>query len=190
MHLALFHTFIKLCRHHCDTNQKTCAHLQIIRSNHPLNPTCSLPNHIPWCHIHTSLKHPLGQGLRHLPWQPIPIPDHPFREEIRPDIQPKPPLAPPRIQRNCPTAGARNQTHHVQVIARGTQAHVGPSQEAGCWHLVLSTCCIRQKHREPGQPPTMLSGPPRGSAGWVMLENWHPSFHQHCQLFQTERLCK
>lgn len=99
VHLALFHTFIKLCRHHCDTNQKTCAHLQIIRSNHPLNPTCSLPNHIPWCHIHTSLKCLQAWGLHLLPGQPTPIP-----EEILPNIQSKAPLVQLEIISSCPVA--------------------------------------------------------------------------------------
>ena len=39
------------------------------------------------------LEHLQGQWLHHLPGQPIPMPDHSFREEIFPNIQPEPPLA-------------------------------------------------------------------------------------------------
>uniref|UniRef100_A0A8C2YDA3 FIIND domain-containing protein n=1 Tax=Coturnix japonica TaxID=93934 RepID=A0A8C2YDA3_COTJA len=38
-----------------------------------------------------SLKYLQGLGLHHLPGQPVPMPGHPFWEQILPDIQPEPP---------------------------------------------------------------------------------------------------
>lgn len=40
------------------------------------------------------LNNPRGRGLRHLPEQPLPVPDLPLHEQILPNAQPKPPLAP------------------------------------------------------------------------------------------------
>jgi len=39
------------------------------------------------------LEHLLGWWLHHLPGQSIPAPDHPFREEIAPNLQPESLLA-------------------------------------------------------------------------------------------------
>jgi len=38
------------------------------------------------------LEHLHGQWLHHLPGQPIPVPDHPFREVVFPNVQPESPL--------------------------------------------------------------------------------------------------
>lgn len=48
--------------------------------------------HISKCHIHTSIKYLQGCGLDCHPVQHIPMPYHPFHEEILPDFQSKPPL--------------------------------------------------------------------------------------------------
>ena len=38
------------------------------------------------------LEHLEGQRLQYLPGQPVPVPDHTFRGEIFPNIQPESPL--------------------------------------------------------------------------------------------------
>lgn len=53
-----------------------------LRSSDPtmkLTPSSPTLNHIPNCHMHTSLKHN-WQRYHHFPWQPISISDHPFCE--------------------------------------------------------------------------------------------------------------
>ena len=39
------------------------------------------------------LEHLQGQWLHHLSGQPIPVPDHPFKEVVFPNVQPDPSLA-------------------------------------------------------------------------------------------------
>jgi len=46
-------------------------------------------NHVPQHNIQTLLEHHQGQCLHHLSGQPIPVPDHPFREVVFPDVQPE-----------------------------------------------------------------------------------------------------
>ena len=56
------------------------------------HPPCLL-NHVLKCHSYTVFEPLQGWGLHHCPGQPGPRPDHSFRTEIFPNIQPKPPLA-------------------------------------------------------------------------------------------------
>ncbi|KAK4830127.1 LOW QUALITY PROTEIN: hypothetical protein QYF61_008554 [Mycteria americana] len=50
-------------------------------------------SHVPKHHIYMSFKYLQGWGHNHFPGQPVPMLDHPFGEEIFPNIQSKPPLA-------------------------------------------------------------------------------------------------
>ena len=52
-----------------------------------INPTppCLL-NHVPKCHIHTVFEPLQGWGLHHCPWQPGPVSDKSFSEDIFPSI--------------------------------------------------------------------------------------------------------
>jgi len=61
-------------------------------SSSSINLTLPTPplNHVPKCHIYTSFKYLQGWGLNHFPWQPVPMLDNPFCEEIFPHIQSKP----------------------------------------------------------------------------------------------------
>ena len=43
--------------------------------------------------MQTLFEHHQGQWLHHLSGQPIPVPDHPFREAVFPNVQPEPSLA-------------------------------------------------------------------------------------------------
>ena len=58
--------------------------------DHPVQPSThhqrfSL-NHIPQHNIQTFLEHLQGQRLHHLSRQPIPVPDHPFRKVVYPNV--------------------------------------------------------------------------------------------------------
>ena len=46
-------------------------------------------NHVPQHTIQMFLEHLQGWWLHHLSGQPIPVPDHPFREVVFPNIQPE-----------------------------------------------------------------------------------------------------
>ena len=52
-----------------------------------------LLNHVPQHNIQTLFEHHQARRLHHLSGQPIPVPDHPFREVVFPNVQPEPPLA-------------------------------------------------------------------------------------------------
>ena len=50
-------------------------------------------NHVPQHNIQTLFEHLQGRWLHHLSGQPIPVPDHPFREVVFPNVQPESSLA-------------------------------------------------------------------------------------------------
>ena len=49
-------------------------------------------SHVPQHNNQTLFEHHQGRWLHHLSGQPIPVPDHPFRQVVFPNIQPEPPL--------------------------------------------------------------------------------------------------
>ena len=65
--------------------------------DHPVQPSThhqwSSLNHVPQHNIQMFLEHLQGRWLHHLSGQPIPVPDHPFREVVFPNIQPESSLA-------------------------------------------------------------------------------------------------
>ena len=65
---------------------------RIIQSNPSPFTNGSPLNHVPQHNIQTLVEHLQGQWLHHLSGQPIPVPDHPFREAVFPNIQPEPSL--------------------------------------------------------------------------------------------------
>ena len=67
---------------------------RITQSNHlfALHQWFSL-NHVPQHNIQMFFEHHQARWLHHLSRQPIPVPDHPFREVIFPNVQPEPSLA-------------------------------------------------------------------------------------------------
>jgi len=67
---------------------------RIIQSNHSfaLHQWFSL-NHVPQHNIQKLFKHHQAWWLHHLSGQPIPVPDHPYREVVFLNIQPEPSLA-------------------------------------------------------------------------------------------------
>ena len=46
-------------------------------------------NHVPQHNIQTLFEHHQARWLHHLSGQPIAVPDHPFREEVFPNVQPE-----------------------------------------------------------------------------------------------------
>jgi len=46
-------------------------------------------NHVPQHNIQTLFEHQQARWLHHLSGQPIPVPDHPFREVVFPNVQPE-----------------------------------------------------------------------------------------------------
>ena len=61
--------------------------------DHPVQPFTHhqwfLLNHVPQHNIQTFFEHLQGRWLHHLSGQPIPVPDHPFREVVFPNVQPE-----------------------------------------------------------------------------------------------------
>ena len=67
---------------------------RIIQSNHSFAlHQWFLLNHVPQHNIQTLFEHHQARWLHHLSGQPIPVPDHPFREVVFPNIQSESSLA-------------------------------------------------------------------------------------------------
>ena len=65
--------------------------------DHPVQPSTPhqqfLLNHVPQHNVQMFLEYLQARWLHHLSGQPIPVPDHPFREVVFPNVQPEPSLA-------------------------------------------------------------------------------------------------
>ena len=65
--------------------------------DHPVQPSTHhqwfLLKHVPQHNIQTLFEHLQGRWLHHFSGQPIPVPDHSFREVVFPNVQPETSLA-------------------------------------------------------------------------------------------------
>lgn len=84
----------------------------LIQSSPAINP--ALLNQVSKCHIHVYFEHYQGGEL-----QPIPMPDHPFSEEMASKIQSKPPPSCKLLSGSCREQHKRKTAYlylHLYII--------------------------------------------------------------------------
>ena len=67
------------------------------------------------------LEHLQGWWLHHLSGQPIPVPDHPFREVVFPNLQPEPSLAQLEAIPSSPITGHTREEADPQLTTTSLQ---------------------------------------------------------------------
>ena len=75
------------------------------------------------------LEHLQGQWLDHLAGQPIPVPDHPFREVVFPNVQPEPSLAQLEAIPSSPITSHTREEADPQLTTTSLQVVIEVSPE-------------------------------------------------------------
>jgi len=124
---------------------------------------------LPQCHIPVVLEHLQGLRLQHLPWQPVPVHNCSFREEIFPDIQPE----------SCPFGSILGQKATCKVSCNRKEEN----SCLACCHVWRTSCCLSTQGRSlPTSASFVFDGllPPYTAGGLELMTFKDP--------FQLKRL--
>ena len=93
-------------------------------------------NHVPQHNIQTLFERHQGRWLHHLSGQPIPVPDHPFREVVFPNIQLEPSLAQLEAIPSSPNV-KKQTTQTFSLFTSSNKVRKRKLRKEGDWRKVL-----------------------------------------------------